>query len=356
MSPSVARTLRVGIVIAAIVIFPAISPSFLVFDFIYVAAYAIAILGLIILTGMNGQISLGHGAFMALGGYVAAVLAHNLGWPYWVGVPLAAIASGAFGLIIGAIALRLAGVYLALATFALAVATPSFLKHYKSITGGFGGLSLDAVKAPAGVPLDGQQWLYYVVWAVAGAAFLASALLVRGKFGRALRALRDNPIAAISFGVNPYYYKTLAFGWSAVLAGIAGAFFAMTTAYVSPDTFSFALSITLLIGAVLGGMTTFWGALVGAIVIEFLPLVAQQVNAAAPSVVYGVTLILMMLFVPDGIVGGVQRLTRRLVRGAPSAPRPEPSVPAAASMAVDQPTREQRNSPPAGGTRDPSLP
>jgi len=340
VSPSSARAIRVGIAIVVIAILPAIVPTFVVFDFIYVAAYAIAILGLIILTGMNGQISLGHGAFMALGGYVAAVLAHNFGWPYWIGVPLAAVASGAFGLVIGAIALRLAGVYLALATFSLAVATPSFLKHYKSITGGFGGLSLDAVKAPAGVPLDGQQWLYYVTWAIAGAAFLASALLVRGKFGRALRALRDNPIAAISFGVNPYYYKTLAFGWSAVLAGIAGAFLAMTTAYVSPDTFTFALSITLLIGAVLGGMLTFWGALVGAIVIEFLPLVAQQVNAGAPSVVYGVTLILMMLFVPDGIVGGVQRLTRRLVRRAPSTPEFEPPVPTAASMAVDHSTRE----------------
>ncbi|MDB5042738.1 MAG: inner-rane translocator [Candidatus Eremiobacteraeota bacterium] len=335
-----ARAIRVGIAVVVIAILPAIVPSFVVFDFIYVAAYAIAILGLIILTGMNGQISLGHGAFMALGGYVVAVLAHNLGWPYWVGVPLAALASGAFGLVIGAIALRLAGVYLALATFSLAVATPSFLKHYKSITGGFGGLSLDAVKAPAGLPTSGQQWLYYVAWAIAGAAFLASALIVRGKFGRALRALRDNPIAAISFGVNPYSYKTLAFGWSAVLSGIAGAFLAMTTAYVSPDTFTFALSITLLIGAVLGGMMTFWGALVGAIVIEFLPLVAQQVNAGAPSVVYGVTLILMMLFVPDGIVGGLQRLTRRLVRRVPSPTAFEPSVPAAASMAVDQPTRE----------------
>ena len=331
-SPNVARAIRVGIAVLVV-------PTFVVFDFIFVAAYAIAILGLIILTGMNGQISLGHGAFMALGGYVAAVLAHMLGWPYWIGVPLAAVASGVFGLIIGAIALRLAGVYLALATFSLAVATPSFLKHYKGITGGFDGLSLDAVTAPAGIPLAGQQWLYYVTWATVGAAFLASALLVRGRFGRALRALRDNPIAAISFGVNPYYYKTLAFGWSAALAGIAGAFFAMATAYVSPDTFTFALSITLLIGAVLGGMMTFWGALVGAIVIEFLPLFAQQVNAAAPSVVYGVTLILMMLFIPDGIVGGVQRLTRRLLRRAPSTPAFEPPAPAA-SMAVDQPTRE----------------
>jgi len=306
----------VAFAIAIVAVLPWLVPTFVVFDLMFVGSYAIAILGLVILTGMNGQISLGHGAFMALGGYVVAVLAHAAGWPYWASIPIAAVACGAFGLLFGLIALRLAGVYLALATFSLAVATPSFLKHYKSITGGFGGMSLQGVSAPAGIPLDAQRWLYYVIWAVTGLAFLASALLVRGKFGRALRALRDNPIAAVSFGVNPYVYKTLAFGWSAVLAGVAGALFAIPTAYVSPDTFSFALSITLLIGAVLGGIGTFWGALVGGAVIEFLPFVAQQVNAAAPSVVYGVALILVMLFVPNGVVGGVLGLVRR-VRSAP---------------------------------------
>ena len=333
------RFTRVGVAVAAIAILPWVVPSFLVFDLVYVAAYAIAILGLIVLTGMNGQISLGHGAFMALGGYVVAVGAHAAGWPYWVGVPVAAVACGLFGIFIGVIALRLAGVYLALATFSLAVATPSFLKHFKGITGGFGGLSLQSVTTPGGIPLDPQHWLYYVTWAVAGVAFLVTALLVRGRFGRALRALRDDPVAAISFGVNPYFYKTLAFAWSAVLAGVAGAFFAIATAYVSPDTFTFALSITLLIGAVLGGIMSFWGALVGAVVIEFLPLVAQQINAGAPSVVYGVTLILVMLFVPDGVVGGVVRSVRRLTHHPPQ-PAFEPSIQPAAPVAVDQPSRE----------------
>jgi branched-chain amino acid transport system permease protein len=328
------RLARIAVAVLVIALLPAVVPSFVVFDLIYVGVYTIAILGLIVLTGMNGQISLGHGAFMALGGYVVATLAHHLGWPYWIGVPLAAITSGLAGLLIGLIALRLAGVYLALATFSLAVATPSFLKHFKSITGGFGGLSLEQVKPPAWVPIDAQHWLYYVTWAVAGIAFLLSALLVRGKFGRALRALRDNPLAAMSFGVNPYIYKTLAFGWSAVLAGVAGGFFAMTTAYVSPDTFTSALSITLLIGAVLGGITTFWGALVGGLVVEFLPLLAQQINAGAPGVVYGVALILVMMFLPGGIVGGVLRMAARLVRKpTPQAAYEKPVPPAATAAA-----------------------
>ncbi|HEX3549791.1 MAG TPA: branched-chain amino acid ABC transporter permease [Candidatus Elarobacter sp.] len=304
--------LRVGAAVVLIAVLPWIVPSFIVFDLIFVAAYAIAILGLIVLTGMNGQISLGHGAFMAIGGYAVAILAHAAGWPYWAGVPIAGLACGAFGLLFGLVALRLAGVYLALATFALGVAMPSFLKHYKSITGGFDGLALHPVATPAGIPLDAQRWLYYVAWAVAGVAFLASALLVRGKFGRALRALRDNPVAAVSFGVNPYVYKTLAFGWSAVLAGVAGGFYAIPTAYVNPDTFGSALSITLLIGAVLGGIWTFWGAIVGGAVVEFLPIVAQQVNNAAPSVMYGVALILVMLFVTNGIVGGLLQIARRV--------------------------------------------
>ncbi|HEY0614660.1 MAG TPA: branched-chain amino acid ABC transporter permease, partial [Candidatus Elarobacter sp.] len=202
-----------------------------------------------------------------------------------------------------------------------------------------GGMSLQPVQAPSWVPLDGQHWLYYVAWAVAGGAFAVSALLVRGKFGRALRALRDNPIAAVSFGVNPYFYKTLAFGWSAVLAGIAGSFLAIPTAFVSPDTFTSALSITLLIGAVLGGISSFWGALVGGLVIEFLPLLAQQVNAAAPSVVYGVALILVMMFLPDGIVGGVLRSIRRF-RPAPPQPALEASTPPAAPAAVTPQSRE----------------
>jgi branched-chain amino acid transport system permease protein len=338
-SASAGRFVTVAIAVAVIAIIPWIVPSFLVFDLVYVAAYAIAILGLIVLTGMNGQISLGHGAFMALGGYVVAIAAHAAGWPYWAGILLAAVASGLFGIVIGLIALRLAGVYLALATFSLAVATPSFLKHYKSITGGFGGMSMTSVTTPFGFPLDSQRWLYYVAWAAAGVCFLITALLVRGRFGRALRALRDNSVAAVSFGVNPYFYKTLAFAWSAALAGIAGAFFAIATAYVSPDTFTFALSITLLIGAVLGGITSFWGALVGAVVIEFLPLVAQQVNAAAPSVVYGVTLILVMLFAPDGVVGFVRRLIHMLAR-VPAQPVFESPVQPAAPRAADQPSRE----------------
>ncbi len=340
MTARSAQLSRIALTIGVVAVLPWIVPSFVVFDLIYVGAYAIAILGLIVLTGMNGQISLGHGAFLAVGAYIVAILAHDAGWPYWAAVPMAALGCGILGLLLGLVALRLAGVYLALATFSLAVATPSILKHFKDLTGGYGGLSLNPVTPPDRIPLDAQHWLYYVTWAVVGIVFLLTAQLVRGKFGRALRGLRDNPTAAESFGVNPYYYKTFAFGWSAALAGVAGAFYAFATAYLSPDSFTVALSITLLIGAVLGGILTFWGALVGAVVVEFLPLLAQQISAGAPGVVYGIALILVMLFVPDGIVGGCVRLYRRALRKTVPNLGPEPSIQPAAPVTAKSSSRD----------------
>ena len=291
---------------------PAFVPSYVAFEFTYVAAYAIAILGLIILTGLGGQISLGGGAFVAVGGYAVAILAQRLDLPFWLTIPLAAILSGLAGLLIGPIALRLEGVYLALATFALALAVPSILKRFRGFTGGVGGLVLQPVAAPkfGGATMTSEQWLYYIAWALVGVLFLATSVVLRGRVGRALRALRDNEIAAISFGVDPFFYKTLAFGWSAAYAGVAGAIIALATAFVSPDTYGLTLSLALLIGAVLGGLETMWGALAGGIIVEFLPLWAQKVSAAAPSVVYGIALILVMIFMPAGIAGTLQRAVR----------------------------------------------
>jgi branched-chain amino acid transport system permease protein len=316
------RLLPFGVVAVVVAILPAFLPAYGSFELTYVAAYAIAILGLIILTGKNGQISLGHGAFIAIGGYTVAVLATHAGMPYWVGIPAAGVISGLVGIAIGVVALRLEGVYLALATFALAVSVPSLLKRFSGLTGGVGGIVLTPVAPPAGLQIDAERWFYYVAWSIAGVLFILTALLLEGRLGRSLRALRDNEIAAISFGVNPHFYKTLAFAWSAAYAGIAGALIAIATAFVSPDTYGFNLSITVLVGAVLGGLESLWGAVLGGLVVEFLPLWAQKINAAAPSVVYGVALILVMLLMPGGIAGTLLRLFRRNHHDEPAAPAP----------------------------------
>jgi branched-chain amino acid transport system permease protein len=304
--------------VAALVIavVPALVPPYLSFEFAYAGAYAIAILGLLILTGFNGQISLGHGAFMAIGGYCVAIAVTRAGWPPEAAIVVAAVVCAIFGALVGIVALRLSGAYLALATFALAVSVAPLLKRFKDWTGGAQGLTLPTAHAPgplAGV-LDSERWIYYETWAIAGVLFAVSWFALQGRLGRALRALRDNEIAAVSFGINPSVYKSLAFAWSAAYAGIAGALIASATAYVSPDTYALQLSLTLLIGAVLGGLGSMWGAVIGGLVIEFLPLLTQSISQGASSIIYGVSLIVVMIVVPSGIAGAIRRLVVTIIR------------------------------------------
>ncbi len=288
-----------AVVVLAIVIalLPRLVPQFVSFEFTYVGAYTIAIVGLVILIGKIGQISLGHGAFMAVGGYTVAILS-TFGIGYGVSIPLAAVSSAVLGVLLGVIALRLAGIYLALATFALAASIPPLLKRFSSVTHGAQGITLP--------PLP-ELGMYYLTWGVAALLLAIAYVVLRGHVGRAFRALRDSEVAAVSFGINPVFYKTLAFGWSAMYAGIAGALIAVVTAYISPDIYGIPLSLTLLVGAVVGGLDMIWGAIVGAIVIEFLPIWSQAVNPALSSVVYGIALILIMIFLPGGIAGTIAR-------------------------------------------------
>jgi branched-chain amino acid transport system permease protein len=305
-----------GLAALVVAIVPWVLPPYISFELAYAGAYAIAILGLIILTGINGQISLGHGAFMAVGGYTVAIAITRAGWPPEAAMLLAAVLCALFGGVVGVVALRLSGAYLALATFALAVSVAPILKRFKDLTGGAQGLTFPAAHAPgplAGV-LDSERWLYYESWLIVGVLFAASWFALQGRLGRALRALRDNEIAAVSFGINPFVYKSLAFAWSAAYAGIAGALIASATAYVSPDTYALNLSITLLIGAVLGGLGSMWGAIIGGIVVEFLPLWAQTINTAASSLIYGISLILVMIAMPGGIAGAVRRVALIITR------------------------------------------
>jgi branched-chain amino acid transport system permease protein len=272
-----------------------------------VAYYAIAILGLNILTGYTGQISLGNGAFMAVGGYTTAILCGHHGWGELATIPVAALVAGAAGFLFGIPALRLAGPYLALATFAIAVAVPSLAKRFDHFTGGSSGITL---------PIRTGHYLYWASWICVGIGYVVAWLVLRGRTGRAFRAVRDSEVAAVSSGVNLASYKTLAFGISAAYAGVAGALLAIGAAYTNPDTFPVTLSLYLLIGVVVGGLGSLWGVIFGALFIEYLPIYAQKTyfgfafSKQAPSVVYGVVLILIMLVAPTGIVGLARRLRR----------------------------------------------
>lgn len=295
---------------AAACVLPFVLPSYAVFQATMVIAYALALLGLNLLTGYNGQISLGHGAFFALGAYVAAMLMEQAGWPYWATLPAAALAGGVIGYLFGLPALKLDGVYLALATFALGVATPQLLKYkgFEAWTGGSQGLVLMKPEAPFGVPLDADQWLYFFSLAVALVLFAAVRNLLRGGVGLSLVAVRDHPIAAQAMGVDNARIKTLTFGISALTTSVGGALSAIVVQFVAPDSFSVFLSITLLVGAVVGGLSSLSGALYGALFIQFVPQLAEQVSRAAPWAVYGAILLALMLVWPTGVAGGAARL------------------------------------------------
>jgi branched-chain amino acid transport system permease protein len=314
-----ARPFGVAAFAVTIALLPFFVPPFAAFELTFAGAYAIAILGLVILIGQSGQVSLGHGAFMAVGGYTVAVLSKAAGIPYAVSLPLAALACAILGVGLGVVALRLASIYLALATFALAASISPLLKRFGSITGGVQGILLPSLPRLDLLHFEvrAEVWFYYVTWAIAALLFALAYLALRGRIGRSLRAIRDSEIAAISFGVNPVFYKTLAFGWSAAYAGVAGALLAAATAYVSPDVYSISLSLTLLVGVVIGGLDMMWGAILGGLAVEFLPLWVQKVNPALSSVVYGVALVVIMMFMPGGLAGGIERILRAVRLQAP---------------------------------------
>jgi branched-chain amino acid transport system permease protein len=300
-----------AVALAFAVALPFALGNYHVFQVTLVLVYAIALLGLNMLTGFNGQISLGHGAFYAIGAYTTAILMDKAGMPYWATIPIAGAVCGFAGFLFGLPALRLEGLYLALATFALGVAMPQILKH-KSIehwTGGAMGIVIVKPDPPAWVPLSQDQWLYFFTLAWVIVAFVLAWNLLRGRIGRAMVAIRDQPIAAQAMGVNTALVKSMTFGVSAMYTGVAGALGAIAIQFVAPDSFTIFLSITLLVGVVIGGLASISGAFFGALFIQFVPNIADKLSKAAPWAIYGVILIAFMYLMPSGVAGLV-----RLVR------------------------------------------
>jgi branched-chain amino acid transport system permease protein len=308
-----------AVLLVILLILPFLFKNYRVFQFNLVLVYAIAILGLNVLTGFNGQFSLGHGAFYAFGAYTAAILMDKVGVPYWATLPVAFVFCFAFGILMGFPALRLAGHFLALATFALALAVPQLLKykHIEHLTGGVQGIVLNKPEPPFAFrfldqPLSADRWLYYFTLAVAALMFLLVWNLLRGRVGRALIAVRDHPIAATAMGINLTLFKSMTFGVSAGITGLAGALGAIVVAFVSPDSFTVNLSIFLLVGVVVGGLASIPGAIFGGIFIQFVPNIADEISKSAPAAIYGLVLIGFMYLLPMGVMGGIYKLWFRL--------------------------------------------
>jgi branched-chain amino acid transport system permease protein len=310
------RRFLIGAAVIAGLVLPLVVQNFTIFQLTMVMIYGLAILGLNLLTGFNGQFSLGHSAFYGIGAYTAAILmsgSPHLAY-YWT-LPCAGLVCFLVGIALGLPALRLQGLYLALATFALAVALPQLLKSHllENLTGGVQGIVIDKPDPPFGLPIDADQWLYYFTFAVLLAMFAAAASLVRSRTGRAIMAIRDHPIAAAAMGINTARYKTLTFGVSALYTGIAGALGAIVVQFVAPDSFNFLLSVNFLVGLIVGGIGSIPGSLFGGVFVLFVPNLAEKVSTGLSGAVYGVILLLLIFLMPLGAAGFVRRSAAWLV-------------------------------------------
>lgn len=328
-----------GAVMAVVLIaLPFMFPAFRVNQFITWMCLAVAAAGLNLLTGYNGQISVGHGALYGLGAYTSAILVTESGWPMPVTVVAAAVVCFVAGVVIGLPALRIKGLYLALVTLSVAVLFPAVVEQFSGITGGGSGLSLVVAQpdCPRGrpecpvrweSPIDGlasDQWRYFLSLAVTVAMFVVVANIVRSRTGRSLVAIRDNETAAEASGIHVSRVKILTFGTSAAIAGVGGAMLALNLGRVNPTTFSLLVSIYLLVAVVVGGAATIIGPAVGTVVAGLFndviaPELPGRFENAAP-VILGVLLIAQMLLAPNGIVGQIRdvqaKFASRRTRGA----------------------------------------
>jgi branched-chain amino acid transport system permease protein len=310
------RLIALGAGLVILVVIPFVMKNFYIFQITLAIIYAIAILGLNLLTGFNGQFSLGHSAFYAIGAYTAAIMMDGFDINYAWTLPAAAIVCFIFGFLFGLPALRLEGVYLALATFALAIAIPQMLKSslVEHWTGGVQGITIIKPDAPFGLPLNSDQWLYLFTIIVAVVMYACANNLVKSRTGRALIAIRDHPIAASAMGINVSLYKSLTFGVSALYTGVAGALGAIAISFVAPDSFTFSLAVALFVGLVVGGTGSIPGTFFGGLFVLFVPNIAEQFSKGLAGAVYGIILLLVIYLMPTGAAGMVRLISSRLVQ------------------------------------------
>jgi branched-chain amino acid transport system permease protein len=312
-------------VIAVLLVHLSHAQLFRVGQYANVLIIAIAVVGLNVVTGYTGLLSIGHSAFFGLGAYTMGVLVAKEGWSPLATIPVAVVVCFVIGALVGVPSLRIKGLYLALVTLALGVAFPEVVTRAKSLTGGAAGMIVDsnALAPPAWTGLLRVQRSIWVYWlAVVGliVVMLLSHLLNRSRFGLAMRAVRDHEIAAAANGVDVARTKILAFGVSGAITGFAGVLFGMYLGALSPTgSFTLLNSIQLVTGLVLGGVATQIGPIVGAVAVVFLPYYASNVTTGPLSgVLFGVVLIALVFLMPEGIVGRLQVLGRKVVRVVPA--------------------------------------
>lgn len=319
-----------AVVVAAIVLYqlPLYYQPFRVQQFNEVILLSVAVLGLGLLTGFNGQISIGHGAFFGIGAYTTAILVTDHGWSYYATFPVGAVIAFVVGALVGVPALRIKGLYLALTTLAFATTFTLLIRRFGSITGGTQGKVVPRFQVPSWSSLERDQFTFYLFVVIAAVLFLLVRNLVKSRVGRALIAVRDNEVAAEVVGVNLAAYKVMTFGLSAALAGIAGSMSVIHNPFVDANSFTINKSIELLAALVIGGAATIFGPIVGAFFVVFVPEYSSDINPALSQVIYGGLLIVLMLILPGGIIGGLKRLWAFVARHLPGRTTPAAEAPA----------------------------
>lgn len=306
--PLVARLLFAGtLAILFLYVIPFAIPNYLVSQFATVLAFAIAIIGINLVTGYGGAITLGHAAFVALGSYTTAILVVRYDWNPYATIPVAAVLSWLAGWCLGFPALRLQGLYLAMGTLVLSITVPALLKRFDVFTGGVQGLNVGNPESPVKW-LDDSQWIYFVSLSIAAILYVVAARILSGPLRRAMIAARDNHLVASVFGVDRAPLATATFAMSSLYAGVAGSLYAMIVGFVSPDTFNVMLSLSLFVGAVVGGITSIGGAIIGAMFIQFVPIWASDIDVSLGGLVFGCSLIMTLVVLPSGIGGLAGRL------------------------------------------------
>lgn len=341
------RLLGIGPLLALLCWLPFVVDSHRTFQLTMIGVWAVVAIGLNILTGYNGQISLGHGAFVTLGGYTSALLMARQDWPFWITIILAGIFAAVAGLMVGIPALRLAGPYLAIATLAMAIAAPQIIVKYDDFTGGTQGIGRPQGLMQSQPPgfladlLNRDQWVYFLVLLTALLMALLAWAIIRSRIGRAFVAVRDSEVAAAALGINVAGTKVTAFSISAFYAGIAGGLFVQAQGIMTPDSIGILLSINFLTTIVIGGLASIEGSIIGAALLVYLPsdipnLFQRVVNTVIPSfsidvvhrspgILQGAAVILVMLLMPFGVAGFLHRLARlrpaTVLAGAKALPR-----------------------------------
>lgn len=291
--------------------------------------YGISTIGLVILTGRAGQLSIGHSAFFGLGAYVVAILLSREWAPLAPALAAAGLAAAASGWLFGKPALRLSGFNLAIVTAALAIVFPLLLQRFTGLTGGHAGLAVPPQYAPWGLPLSPVSWIYMVAVIVMILAMLVGWLLTRGRMGRALDAIRLNEATAEANGINVAGYKQAAFAVSAGYAGVGGGVYAAAVGYIAPEAFGLLLNLTFLAALLAGGSRYLGGAVLGGMIVQTVPELAGGVSQALTQAIFGLVLIAVITLAPQGLMGAapVDRLRKWIMGNRPSrmAPKPEGS-------------------------------